>query len=706
MSDGMEEIIDDFITEAEESLEKIDPLFVELEEKGYDSELMNGIFRSVHTIKGAAGFLGFQDIVDVSHKTESLLKKLRDGDMDVSSSLITLILKSVDMLKALLQIIHSKGARPDGMDSLLEELDSTLVAATSETATSETATSETATSETTLKGPPAAEPTMQEKADLAVEESALEWPAEPKDPDEPKDEIRLSEDTHVPPVLSAEEVPEAAEPAVAAFQEVTPEIESMPEPEPGLEVDKDHKEASMAKAVSMAIDSVLSVGDDAPAQEAGVVPKTEAQAQKPAVAAPTSDEAEAQKKAVYQQQAQAGKSVMQTLRVDVNRIDKVMNLTGEIVLVRNRLLNIAGYLDQKYAGDDHVDGLQESVSFLDLITADLQLGVMKMRMQPIKKVFGKFPRLVRDISQNLGKDVHLSISGEGTEVDRTVIERIGDPLVHIIRNAIDHGIESIAERLKKGKSAKGLVEISAYQQGSQIIIEVSDDGRGINVPAIKAKALQNGLVTEEEAQRMTDKEAISLIFNAGFTTVEVASELSGRGVGMDVVKTNIAKLNGYVDIMTTKDAGTTVRINIPLTLAIIQALMVRAGGVQYAIPLGVIEETIKITQEDIDNVTGQPVLRIRDRVFTMAELTDVLNSPPPEHAPEDRYVLVIAVGDRHFCIAVDELLGQEEVVIKAIDGIDTDTTGILGATITGEGKIVLILDPSGMSRVVAGLKGI
>ena len=678
MSDGMEEIIDDFITEADESLEKIDPLFVELEEKGYDSELMNGIFRSVHTIKGAAGFLGFQDIVDVSHKTESLLKKLRDGEMSVSSGLITLILKSVDMLKALLQIIKTKDARPVDMDSLLGELDSALVDFSPDSA---------------LKEPLAAEPTMQEKADLSVEETAREWPG---------DEILLSEDTHVPP---EEEAPETVEPPVAAFEEEAPEIEPMAdEPEP--EMDEDHEEASMAEAVSMAIDSVLSVGEEPPVEETGVATQAQPRAEEPAVAAPASDKPEAQKKSASPQQAPPAKSVMQTLRVDVNRIDKVMNLTGEIVLVRNRLLNIAGYLDQKYSGDDHVDGLQESVSFLDLITADLQLGVMKMRMQPIKKVFGKFPRLVRDISQNLGKDVHLSISGEDTEVDRTVIERIGDPLVHIIRNAIDHGIESVAERQRKGKSAKGLVEISAYQQGSQIVIEVSDDGRGINVSAIKAEALQHGLISEEDAQRMTDKEAISLIFNAGFSTVEVATELSGRGVGMDVVKTNISKLNGYVDVMTTEDVGTTVRINIPLTLAIIQALMVRAGDVQYAIPLGVIEETIKITQEDIDNVTGQPVLRIRERVFTMAELTDVLNAPEPEHELGDRYVLVIAVGDRHFCIAVDELLGQEEVVIKAIDGIDTDTTGILGATITGEGKIVLILDPSGMSKVVSGLKSV
>ena len=675
MSDGMEEIIDDFITEAEESLEKIDPLFVELEEKGYDSELLNGIFRSVHTIKGAAGFLGFQDIVDVSHKTESLLKKLRDGDMSVSSGLITLILKSVDMLKALLGVITAKGERPADVDPLLGELDGALV------------TDPGALPEGQGQAEHAPEPTMQQRADSFLADAAQE--AE---------------------TVEAEEAEEATE---IALSEETPPVEE----------EEQQEGASVSQAVSEAIDSVFSVDDalldeDAhltysaketeEAQEAEIPESQVAQvsAELKTPEKPGAGQPDTQQKAMAAAQAQPAKSVMQTLRVDVDRIDKVMNLTGEIVLVRNRLLNIAGYLDQKYAGDDHVDGLQESVSFLDLITADLQLGVMKMRMQPIKKVFGKFPRLVRDISQNLGKEVHLGISGEDTEVDRTVIERIGDPLVHIIRNAIDHGIEGIEQRQGKGKAAKGLVEISAFQQGSQIVIEVSDDGRGINVDAVKKKAVLQGFATEEEVQRMTDKEAINLIFNAGFSTVEVASELSGRGVGMDVVKTNISKLNGYVDVMTTKDVGTTVRISIPLTLAIIQALMVRAGGMQYAIPLGVIEETLKITPSDIDNVTGQPVLKIRERVYTLAELTDVLNSPAPEEEVSNRYVLVIAVGERQFCIAVDELLGQEEVVIKAIEGIDTDATGILGATITGEGKIVLILDPSGMSRVVAGQTGL
>jgi two-component system chemotaxis sensor kinase CheA len=400
-------------------------------------------------------------------------------------------------------------------------------------------------------------------------------------------------------------------------------------------------------------------------------------------------------------QPQARDSV-QTLRVDVDRIDKVMNLAGEIVLVRNRLLNIANYLDETYSGDDNVSDLQETVSFLDLVTSDMQLAVMKMRMQPIKKVFSKFPRLVRDISANVGKEVALNISGEETEVDRSVIERIGDPMVHIIRNAIDHGMEPTAERLERGKTAKGRVDIKAYQKGSHIIIEVSDDGKGLDIARIKDKAVEKGLVGHDEAERMSEEAAANLIFHPGFSTMDVSTELSGRGVGMDVVKTNISKLNGYIETLTAKGEGTTFRISIPLTLAIIQALMVRAAGLLYAIPLGPIEETIKVSKDDIEDIAGNRVLTIRGRVHPVAELTEVLGSPG-NGAPGQRYVLVVAVGDRRFCVAVDELLGQEEVVIKSIEGIDTESTGTLGATITGDGRIVLILDPSAMSKKVAGM---
>jgi two-component system, chemotaxis family, sensor kinase CheA len=590
MADEMDEIVSEFITEAEESLEKIDPLFVELEIRGHDKDMLNDIFRSMHTIKGAAGFLGFKNIVEVAHKSESILKRLRDNEISISTKLMDAILRSVDMLKLLLKHLKAKDGVDEDINPIITELDNALNAAL---------------------GAEQASP-VEDAARVAVAEQSVPQQEE-RNPEEeqPKKEEKRSE---------------------AAPVSVAPEQAAPP--------------AKMAATL--------------PAQES-----------------------------------------LQTLRIDVERVDKVMDLTGEIVLVRNRLLNIANYLDSRYSDDENVGHLLGTVAFLDLVTSDMQLAVMKMRMQPLKKVFGKFPRLVRDLSNNIGKEVDLVLSGEETEVDRSVIEHIGDPMVHIIRNAIDHGLESPDDRARAGKPIKGTLSIRAFQQGNTIIIEVADDGKGIDVEKVKRKAIEKRLISEEEAARMADEHAINLIFLPGFSTMDKATELSGRGVGMDVVKTNISKLNGYVEVMTKKGIGSTFRISIPLTLAILQALMVRAGNSQFAIPLAPVEETIKIDCGEIENVAGQTVLVVREKVNPLFELAGILNLDD-RGGSDYRYVLVIAIGDRKFCIAVDELLGQEEVVIKTINGIETDSSYILGATITGEGKVVLILDLAGISRNVIG----
>jgi len=389
----------------------------------------------------------------------------------------------------------------------------------------------------------------------------------------------------------------------------------------------------------------------------------------------------------------------QNLRVDVERIDKVMDLAGEVVLVRNRLLNLSTYFDQKYSNDPQSESLTETVSFLDRVTSEMQLAVMRIRMQPIKKVLGKFPRFVRDMSATLDKDVELVITGESTEVDKTVIEHIGDPLTHILRNSIDHGLESTEERVAKGKPSKGTVKIDIYQKGNQVVIEISDDGKGLDIEKLKKKAVEKGLITPDEAAKMTDEAASDLIFMAGFSTKEVATELSGRGVGMDVVNNNISMLNGYVEITTEKNVGSTFRICIPLTLAIIQALMVEVSGAKYAIPLSPIEETLKVSSDEIDNVSGQNVLVIRDKVCPLFELNDLLHTGGNgKNSDDHKYIIVISMGDKKYCIAVDKLLGQEEVVIKTLEGIDSSSSFVLGATITGDGKVVFILDVTGISR--------
>lgn len=563
MTDEMDEIINEFIVEAEEILEQLDPLFVELEQRGHDAEIINEIFRGMHTLKGAAGFLGFQNVVDVAHRAETILKKLREGEMTITPEITDAILRATDVLRNLIAHIKAKEDIKEDISPILNLLD-----------------------------------------------SVLSQPTEPK----------LKQ-----PLADQEEKEEVREPA-------------KPEEERPLKQEEVVSQISKEKEVA-------------------------------------------------------------TLRVDIERIDKVMDLAGEIVLARNRLLNLANKLEAKYSGDENVESLVETTAFLDRVTSDLQLAVMKMRMQPLQKVFVKFPRMVRDLARTLGKDIELEIKGEDTEVDKSVIENIGDPLVHIIRNSIDHGIESPDERRAKGKPEKGRIIIDAYQKGTQIVIDIIDDGKGIDVEAVKAKAITKGLITLEEAEKMSEDAIINLIFLPGFSTKDVSTEVSGRGVGMDVVKSNVAKLNGYVEIFTQKDKGTTFRISLPLTLAIIQAMMIQVSNETYAVPQSMIEETLRVHISQFKDVSGQKVLTIRDKVLPVFILNEILGVFG-ESESEKKYILVASVGDRRFCIAVDAVLGQEEIVIKTINGIDSEACGIMGATITGDGKVVLILDLAVISRKV------
>ncbi len=571
MTDEMDEIINEFIIEAEEILEGLDPLFVELEQRGQDAEIINEIFRGMHTIKGAAGFLGFQNLVDVAHRAETILKKLREGEMIISPEITDAILKATDVLRMLIYHIKTKEEVKEDINPILNLLDS---------------------------------------------------------------------------VLSQASIPQVEEPKVA-----TEKIEEIKE---GIKPEQEEKVIKPEETVSQ-------------------IPKEK-------------------------------EKEVATLRVDVSRIDKVMDLAGEIVLARNRLLNLANKLEAKYSGDENVESLIETTAFLDRVTSDLQLAVMKMRMQPLQKVFVKFPRMVRDLARSLGKDIELEIRGEDTEVDKSVIENIGDPLVHIIRNSIDHGIESPDERLAKGKPEKGKILIDAYQKGTQIVIDIIDDGKGIDVEVVKAKAITKGLITLEEAEKMSDDAIINLIFLPGFSTKDVSTEVSGRGVGMDVVKSNVAKLNGYVEIFTEKDKGTTFRISLPLTLAIIQAMMIQVAEEIYAVPQSMIEETLRVKVSQLKEVSGQKVLTIREKVLPVFILNELLGVFGQSDS-DKKYILVASVGDRRFCIAVDAVLGQEEIVIKTINGIDSEACGIMGATITGDGKVVLILDLALISRKVFSVKG-
>ncbi|MCL0085234.1 chemotaxis protein CheA [Thermodesulfovibrionales bacterium] len=576
MFDEMDEIVEDFIVEAEETLERIEPMFVKIETEGYVKDILEEIFRGMHTLKGAASFLGFQQIIDVAHEAESIMKKLSEGEMDLSKGLIDVILKSVDTLRLIISHIKLKDGIEEDISGLLKEL------------------------------------------------TAAQAPSTDTQSDAKPEFVPITEDAAPAPASTAA--------------------------------------------------PVLPVPDE---QERQITRRGEAGEQG------------------------IEKEIISNLRVEVSRIDKAMNLAGEIAMARNRLLNLAARLNISYSGDPYVEDLIETTSFLDRVTSDLQLAVMKMRMQPIQKVFGKFPRMARDLSRSMDKEIDLEIIGEDTEVDKTVIENIGDPLVHIIRNSIDHGIETKEERVIKNKPIKGKIVIDAYQKGTQIVIEVSDDGKGIDIEAVKKKALLKGLISEEEAEKMPDDAATNLIFLPGFSTKETSTELSGRGVGMDVVRTNVSKLNGGVEVITKKGVGSTFRISLPLTLATLHVIMVRVGDEHYAIPQSAVEETLRVKKDAIKNVTGQRVLTIRGRVLPMIGMSEFLGLqkvPDIDYINNHNYVLVVISGSKRLCISVDEVIGQEEVVIKAINGVEAEESGILGATITGDGRVVLILDPLSLSR--------
>lgn len=614
MSDEMQEILNDFLTESNEMLEVLDQRFVTLESDPTNTDLLNEIFRAMHSMKGSAGFLGFNHLVDVAHRGENILNKLRQAEMAVNPAIISVIPETVDIIKAIMADIKDSGTDSHvPTDAISAKLDDIL----NGNATADTSASQ---------APAAAMPNVDTVATAAPE-------AAPAPPPQTIGEILVNDG-----LASKEQVFDALTAQQHQAEPKTPLGEIL----------------LQAKAITeRALDQALHKQDKLPK--------------------PVEEDA--------------------TIRVETKRLDSVMNLVGELVLGRNRLIKIGTQLEQQHESDPQVRVLSETLAQLNLVTTDLQLAVMKTRMLPIKKVFAKLPRMVRDLSQKLNKQVRLEMRGEETELDKSVADEIGDPLVHLVRNAIDHGIETPAERQAKGKTGEGLLTIAASQEGNSIVIRINDDGRGIQVEKIKAKALSKGLVSEAELATMEHREMLNLIFLPGFSTAEQVTDVSGRGVGMDVVRTNIRKINGSVDLESEPGKGSQIIIKLPLTIAIIQALMVEVERSIFAIPLSTVIEAVRISRSDIKTINGREVLHLRDRVLPLIRLAQEFDIPTD--ADRERfYVVVAALGDRRIGVVVDELRSQEEVVIKSIwDYLET-VKGVSGATITGEGKVVLILDTS------------
>lgn len=481
------------------------------------------------------------------------------------------------------------------------------------------------------------------------------------------------------------------EPKVEPKEEIVPAT-----PEPSAEPDVDVNQLSDSE-VEAEIERLLKVR------------KAEDQArraQKKKSAAPTTPKPATETGGEKKVPASGGGSggMDQTIRVEVKRLDHLMNLIGELVLGKNRLLKIYDDVEERYEGEKFLEELNQVVSQLSIITTDVQLAVMKTRMQPIAKVFNKFPRVVRDLSRELGKQIELEITGEETELDKSIVEEIGDPIMHMIRNSCDHGVEDPATRKANGKPERGVVQLKAYNEGNHIVVEITDDGKGLDAAGLKMKALEKNLITEKEAEQMTDKEAFTLIFKPGFSTAAKVTNVSGRGVGMDVVKTNIEKLNGVIEIDSELGKGSTFKLKIPLTLAIIQSLLVGTQEEFYAIPLASVLETVRVPIDNIYTIEGKNVLRLREEVLSLVRLSDVFGVKQVLESGDQTYVVIIGVAESKLGIIVDTLVGQEEIVIKSMGDYLQNIQGIAGATIRGDGRVTLIIDVGAMMDMAKEIK--
>ncbi|WQZ74208.1 chemotaxis histidine kinase/response regulator CheAY2 [Helicobacter pylori] len=665
--DDLQEIMEDFLIEAFEMNEQLDQDLVELEHNPEDLDLLNRIFRVAHTIKGSSSFLNLNILTHLTHNMEDVLNRARKGEIKITPDIMDVVLRSIDLMKTLLVTIRDTGSDTNnGKENEIEEAVKQLQAITSQNLEGAKETS--GTKETPQK----------ENKEEAKEENKEEAKEENK---ENKAKAPTAENP-------ASDNPLADEPdldyANMSTEEVEAEIERLLNKR--QEADKERRAQKKQEAKPKQEEQAKPKQEVAPTKEA---PKTETKAKA---------------KADTEENKAPSIGVEQTVRVDVRRLDHLMNLIGELVLGKNRLIRIYSDVEERYDGEKFLEELNQVVSSISAVTTDLQLAVMKTRMQPVGKVFNKFPRMVRDLSRELGKSIELIIEGEETELDKSIVEEIGDPLIHIIRNSCDHGIEPLEERRRLNKPETGKVQLSAYNEGNHIVIKISDDGKGLDPVMLKEKAIEKGVISERDAEGMSDREAFNLIFKPGFSTAKVVSNVSGRGVGMDVVKTNIEKLNGIIEIDSEVGVGTTQKLKIPLTLAIIQALLVGVQEEYYAIPLSSVLETVRISQDEIYTVDGKSVLRLRDEVLSLVRLSDIFKVDAILESNSDVYVVIIGLADQKIGVIVDYLIGQEEVVIKSLGYYLKNTRGIAGATVRGDGKITLIVDVGAMMDMAKSIK--
>lgn len=643
----MSKYLDVFLEESAEYLQNLNDYLLRLEKNPDDKETINAIFRVAHTLKGMAGSMGFTDMGELTHNMENVLDKFKIGKLNVTTEVTNLLFKCLDTLELMVDNIQN------GID---EKVDITELI------------------------------DMIRKIDNCNEKGIIK-----------KDNIKKTDEEEfnryeIDLILEAQkreynvykiytEIYKDTQLKAARAYLVYNTIEELGEIIKSVPIIEDIENEKFENFFVIYVISKEEPQNIKKAVE-GISEIQKVEVTKVELQSSNSDEHENEKDKNKPENRnnddKAQRKVHQSVRVDLERLDKFMNLVGELVIHRTRLEQIS-------SGHKLTD-LNETLEQVGRITSDLQDLVMKIRMLPVERVFNRFPRMVRDLAQELNKEIELVIQGEDTELDRTVIDEIGEPLVHLIRNAADHGLENSVERIKKGKNSKGIIKLSAYQQGNQAVIKIEDDGKGLNIEKIKQKAVAKGINTEG----MTDKDIKNLIFMSGFSTSDEVTDVSGRGVGMDVVKTKISSLGGTIDVISEKDKGTSIIIRLPLTLSIIKTLLVKVGEETFAVPLGFIDRVINFNIDNIKKTNNKDVIIYRESIIPLIKVAEKLNLKEEEY--KDKFIVIVKVGERTAGLLVDSLIGQQEIVIKPLSKIMKDLKEYVGATILGDGLVTLILD--------------
>ncbi|MDX2115031.1 MAG: chemotaxis protein CheA [Planctomycetota bacterium] len=710
-SDGVDAaLIQDFLTESRELIEALDADLVRLEADPSSKSLLDGIFRSLHTIKGAASFLNMPAVTGFSHAAEDALNRLRKGEIAVDAAVVDALLRSVDVLRGMFDEL-SRGSEPTpGPDDLIDQLHA-ISEATSSVAAAATA----AATPTASASPEQSARTLRlrpDKADLlpglgtelegfarlldAAADTAARGNAVASSAtlNEAIAGLKPTADYFEFPAILAmlgwldaadtasrpQALAHAAAQARAMERDLAANLEPLWSDTPG---------AAPAPAPAPA----AAAPRPAAPQDA---PERAASSSAPAAPAPTAPRSAAPQKSAKDAEPRADSAGETTVRVEIERLEALLNLAGEMVLTKNQILGVTKQLRTQNIEHDVMESVTGAIGSLDRLTSELQVAVMRMRLQPLSKLFSRYPRVVRDLARATEKKIDIDIVGGETEVDKSVLEQLADPMVHILRNSADHGIELPDVRAAAGKNPTGLIRVTAAHRGGHVSVLIEDDGKGIDPDIVSRKAIEKGIVSPEQVAQMSDREKVELVFAPGFSTAEKVSNLSGRGVGMDVVRTNINKLGGTVSITSIKGKGTTIEVMIPLTVAIMSAMVVGIGPQQYAVPVASIVEIVRLQDAALHSVAGKPVLRLRESVLPLVDMAARLgeNAAQASH----RFAVVIEVGQQRAGLMVDDLVGQQEVVIKPLDDAYASGGPFSGATIREDGDVSLILDTAALVR--------